>query len=452
MFKRAASVTSVASRIEPLEPRRLFDATYEVVDLGWLGGSYSLGSAINAKGDVAGEADLSDFFNIRAFVRRSGGELTPLDAPGPRAHGTGINRFGHVAGYYQREDGVEHAFLHDGNTFRDLGSLAGDSGYSYAFGISDAGQVVGLTDVINPNDPLDPGPHAFLYQRGRMRDLGTLGGSFSGATAINSSGQIVGYSAIAGEFGPFEHVPTHAFLYSKGRMTDLGVLPGFVDSEAFGINSRGWVVGNSEHADGVSHAFLWRNGVMTDLGTLEGGQSFATGINAAGVVVGDSLVAHGEHHAIVYRDGELTDLNELIDPDSGWTLQSAAAINDSGQITGIGTIDGEEHAFLLQPPRISGKVFLDKNSNGRPESGEAAVVGWRVYLDLNADGRFSRNEPYRLTDTNGEFSFDDLDVGSYDVNVSPLIGYTASRRGGEKQSIDLAVGESEQVWFGIRRK
>ncbi|MGA2696202.1 MAG: hypothetical protein ABSE92_09070 [Terriglobales bacterium] len=32
-----------------------------------------------------------------------------------------------------------------------------------------------------------------------------------------------------------------------------------------------------------------------------------------------------------------------------WTLSTAYAINNSGQITGYGTINGENHAYLLTP-------------------------------------------------------------------------------------------------------
>ena len=40
----------------------------------------------------------------------------------------------------------------------------------------------------------------------------------------------------------------------------------------------------------------------------------------------------------------------LIDPSSGWTLQFATAINDSGQIAGYGINSvGQTDAFLLTP-------------------------------------------------------------------------------------------------------
>ena len=45
----------------------------------------------------------------------------------------------------------------------------------------------------------------------------------------------------------------------------------------------------------------------------------------------------------------MQDLNDLIPPNSGWVLILANAINNKGEITGYGTIDGANHAFLLTP-------------------------------------------------------------------------------------------------------
>ena len=88
---------------------------------------------------------------------------------------------------------------------KDLGVLPGRS-FAYAGGINDAGQVVGYSGSTGTLDS-----HAFLYSNGTMKDLGTLGGTYSMARAINSSGQIVGSSGTPGNAGE------HAFSTATGR-------------------------------------------------------------------------------------------------------------------------------------------------------------------------------------------------------------------------------------------
>ena len=66
--------------------------------------------------------------------------------------------------------------------------------YSIAFGINDAGQVVGYSDTAGGTI------HAFITGPDGMgmRDLGTLGGLAAMLTGINDAGQVVGYSTTAG--------------------------------------------------------------------------------------------------------------------------------------------------------------------------------------------------------------------------------------------------------------
>jgi len=45
----------------------------------------------------------------------------------------------------------------------------------------------------------------------------------------------------------------------------------------------------------------------------------------------------------------MRDLNDLLPSSSGWTLMQGWGINDLGQITGYGTINGQYHAFLMTP-------------------------------------------------------------------------------------------------------
>lgn len=74
---------------------------------------------------------------------------------------------------------------------------------------------------------------------------------------------------------------------------------------------------------------------------------------------------------LLFRDDRVMDLNAMLPEDSGWFLEEAIAINDLGQITGTGTIDGERRAYLLTPLSADGGPLPDPI----PEPGPVAVFG-----------------------------------------------------------------------------
>lgn len=178
-----------------------------------------------------------------------------------------------------------------------------------------------------------------------MTDLGTLGGHYSIAYAINDAGDVVGYSTTGSNDAHGQPI-SHAFLYKNGTMTDLGTLGGN-NSVAHGINEAGQAVGYSLTPSSYS-AFLYTGG-MTDLGTLGGQGSQAYGINAAGEIVGYSASSSDVlPHSFVKNNGAMTDLMSFVPPDSGWTyLLQANATNNAGQIVGVGQRNGHNRAFLL---------------------------------------------------------------------------------------------------------
>jgi probable HAF family extracellular repeat protein len=107
-------------------------------------------------------------------------------------------------------------------------------------------------------------------------------------------------------------------------------------------------------------AFLWTAASgMSTLGALTpGGNSQAFGVNASGDVVGASDGA-----AFVFHDGRMLDLTAQVVSSTAWQLNEAVAINDQGQIVGTGTVDGQTHAFLLSPvstdvPEPAGGVLV----------------------------------------------------------------------------------------------
>jgi probable HAF family extracellular repeat protein len=76
-------------------------------------------------------------------------------------------------------------------------------------------------------------------KNGKMLDLGTLGGTFASANALNNRGQVVGDSNIAGDS------ISHPFLWNHRRMKDLGTFGGNNGSARW-INDAGQVVGRAE--------------------------------------------------------------------------------------------------------------------------------------------------------------------------------------------------------------
>jgi hypothetical protein len=67
-------------------------------------------------------------------------------------------------------------------------------------------------------------------------------------------------------------------------------------------------------------------------------------------VVGYGALSDNAPHAFIWTSiGGMKDLNSLIPSNSGWVLINANSINTLGQITGYGTVGGQNHGFLLTP-------------------------------------------------------------------------------------------------------
>ena len=108
---------------------------------------------------------------------------------------------------------AEHGFFYSGSgPLVDLGSLAGPLGQSVATGIDSGGTVCGYSDSSGPGNPTV----AFVWTQGTgIQQLAALGGSQSQAFGINSQGDIIGL--FAGTSGT-----AHGFLYSPG--SDCSIL------------------------------------------------------------------------------------------------------------------------------------------------------------------------------------------------------------------------------------
>jgi probable HAF family extracellular repeat protein len=134
-----------------------------------------------------------------------------------------------------------------------------------------------------------------------------VAGNFSEGYAINASGQVAGYSYTA-SYSITNGGSYHAFVTDATTqvLTDLGTLGGAA-SEASAINASGQVVGWSNTASGTQDGFLYTNGQMLDLNSLLDASdaaaytiSGATAINDNGQIVANGTsIATGQIVALL---------------------------------------------------------------------------------------------------------------------------------------------------------
>lgn len=198
----------------------------------------------------------------------------------------------------------------------NLGALPGGNNM-FGTAMNSSGDVVGWSDF--------NGGQAFIWSGGTLANLDGISPSGNYAYDINDSGQVVGVSANA-----------KAVMWESGTGTviDIGHLPTRAGTgnghQAYGISNTGHVVGQSWTGPQYgSHPFLW-TGQMQDL-CPQGPQSMALTINDLDVVAGANC---GEPGSGFVWDGGLTQIPIIPTEinNAGWIAGQVAS--DSAQRAG----------------------------------------------------------------------------------------------------------------------
>jgi probable HAF family extracellular repeat protein len=266
-----------------------------------------------------------------------------------------------------------HAFLWSKGTMTDLGTLGGLDSKGNA--INDLGEVVGTSNTSTTST----GSSAFADQNGVMTAIDP-----GDATAVNDSGEIAGTGPflVAGTPGD---VFQQAFTDQNGKTTVLGLIPGEggIFTAAAGINSSGEIVGSGDNSASMERAWKYQNGTMTDIGTLGGPQASATAVNGSGEIVGFAQTSSDADHGFLYAGGKMTDLGLNVFPD---------AINALGAIVGQGpggpVIDSAgrlQNLNNLVPAGVTLTAAVGINDNGQivAEGSSTSVQGDAFLLTPN---------------------------------------------------------------------
>jgi len=293
-------------------------------------------------------------------------------------------------------------------TVTDLGSLGGS--LAQAGGITNTGWVEGFSLL-----PGDEAYHVFMWHRGVMTDIGTLGGANSFAEyRPNNFGDAGGYSETStpdpnGEdFCGFGNpVICLAFFWHNGVMTAQPTLGGN-NAAGFGTNDWGEMAGMSENTtpeptcgdSGQIFQYkpvVWKKGRIRELPTLPGdpvGQAIA--INTWGQVIGVSGPCGTGNfgvnsHMLLWQNGRAIALGNLGGEMGNFTQD----INNWGQVVGLSDLPGDTtfHGFLWQGGKMRdlGTLPGDVHSNAESINNLGEIVGRSSDADFNGRAVVWRN-------------------------------------------------------------
>lgn len=270
-------------------------------------GTFDSATAINDGGQIVGPIAF-----VPSRYNSGSNTWTPLSSDPDVTDVYAINNSGVSVGQIYTENGRQALRYNADGSITNLGTLRADgTGASCAVDINAAGAMVGCSDTE------DFETHAVLFtEDGTIIDLGTLAGptGYSEAYGINDLGQIVGQSSNAQD-------EIRGFIWTEGLFTEIGILGDYEYSEAYGINNLGHAVGRLATYDGYSETGFYFDGTtLWDLADLiQGGLAGAglssifnaTAINDAGQIIGDGFDLEGNRVAFL--------LNVVPEP-STWAL------------------------------------------------------------------------------------------------------------------------------------
>ncbi len=340
---------------------------YTITDIGvFSGDTLSVAFDVNNAGQVVGSSFRNSSSASKGFFWRSQNEGLKL-LEGTDSWALEINDAGQIVGRADKSSvnsGVlwENFNSNSEELFYTNSSAKKDNYVGYAAALNNQSQISGWNSVYDDavfwENKLSL-PRAIKQVSAR---------SVSAILAMNDAGLTVGYSSESIYLNDF-----HASLWRRNSsgtgFDEIPISTAGTKSIAFGINESSQVVGTYGNK-----AFVWQEGStlieLSNLGGSTNGDSplsyeildgfdrvcAAFDINESGVIVGDSTLPNNSRHACIWRKNsasgayQVADLNDLIDPASGWVLESAKAINDSGTIVGYGRLRGGNiRAFLITP-------------------------------------------------------------------------------------------------------
>ena len=340
---------------------RWASGTSSPTELGNLGIADGFGWGINDAGDVVGYVSKQRTpVQIYQPARWVGGgtAITVLGTASVNGYARAINNHGDIAGYASDStSGTRAVRWAAGGTVAtylgNLGTSTSGASSSFAYAINNSGDAAGFAEKYLSGTSLGTRAVRWSASGTAAIELPNLSTSSSGianalANSINDTGDIVGQATI---YSGTNALATRAVLWAAGADATVAVeLPNLVSDDGSGVPNT------------------WANAINNDGDIVGRVESY---INGKFSLSGAALWRHGATSPIL--------LNDLIDPQSGWALNEAMDISDTGVIVGRGgygaghTIVGQFRLVPIVPepqvPRLAlvASCFLSRRLRRRRE-------------------------------------------------------------------------------------
>lgn len=350
------------------------------------GRTFAVANSANDSGVVVGTGATTAFGSGRLPLLWNNGVVSQLPLPAGETLGDAndVNSAGVVVGSINAGSTQRAAIYNAGTTTVITQTTAGGSFFTTAFGISDAGRIVG-TGIDPANAARNVG---MVYEIGSSSaiEVGALAGA-NGALAfgVSSNGFVTGSSMMnQGSGQPF-------FWSQAGGIVPVPLPVGTSQGSGRAVNSNGWVVGTASSAFAIP--FLW-NGTAT------------------------------------FR------LADLIPAGTGWDLStntssSALGISNNGVIVGTGVLNGAVRAYAMVPVGVTPSPTPTPSPSPSPTPVSLVEFSSGAYVDDE-----SQTAVIRMTRTG-------LTTGTSIVGFSTIAGGNAS--GGAACGLGVDYQQTSQL-------
>lgn len=244
-------------------------------------------------GEIVGRYNSTDG-KQHGFILR-GGVFTSVDVPGAVSTDlTWVNARGDIVGGYSDIGGRGHAYVLSGGTFTTIDFPSANPVNTAGFGISDAGDVVGVE--FTDGDFFHGHGYVFSHGNFALVDFPHAAGTFP--TMLLGPALIVGaYIDTAGVI--------HGFQLSRGKFSTID-FPGSTFTWITGINIDGDMVGFYNSTDGNQHGFVLSEGAFVSIDLPGATSTESNGIDPLGNVVGRYVSPDGKTHGYFLRCADCT--------------------------------------------------------------------------------------------------------------------------------------------------